>query len=378
MDILKTSEAVGIGHPDKVADQISDGVLDLLLELNPSAKVGVETLVSKQLVVLAGEVGSVEIPRAAYIENLVRRIIKNAGYSKEKDPDFNDSSVVVIQQLKRQSYDIASAVNKKDGKVGAGDQGIMVGYACRDTAELLPAPLAIASRIVQLLNAEALCETSPLLTDSKSQVSVRYTDVESSVKSILVACRYRAGAREEIIQSLIKSILFPRLQREFPKYFPSHLDFDLLINSGGPFVEGGPTADTGLTGRKIIADTYGSFAPHGGGAFSGKDPSKVDRSAAYMARYIAKQILRQNPEMYDAVVHIAYAIGCLTPFSVSIMTDGTTWERHQVEKFLKDYNLSPSAIIEFLQLRKIKYQKIARYCHFIDQSLPWEVENVIY
>jgi S-adenosylmethionine synthetase len=377
---LFTSESVTEGHPDKLADQISDAVLDAIFEEDPQGRVACETLVTTGLAIVAGEISTeiyVDIPK------VVRRTINDIGYSDAKF-GIDGNTCGVITAIQEQSADIALGVDKakeaKEGSaddldtIGAGDQGMMFGYACRDTDELMPMPIAMAHRLAKRLADVRKAGVVPYLRpDGKSQVTIEYDGNQPvRVDTVLISAQHR----EEVdLDSLLKpdveaEVIDPVL-REFPD-----LDTDkvrILVNPTGRFEIGGPKADTGLTGRKIMVDSYGGMAPHGGGCFSGKDPTKVDRSAAYMARYVAKNVVAAG--LADRVqLQVAYAIGTAHPVSMTVETFGT--EQVEPEKILaavKDsFDFRPAAIIRDLDLRRPIYRETAAYGHFGRKGLPWE------
>ncbi|CDZ79832.1 S-adenosylmethionine synthase [Candidatus Rubidus massiliensis] len=369
-NFLFTSESVGIGHPDKVADQISDAILDACLEQDPNSKVACETLVSKGLVVLAGEITT--LAKVNYQE-IARQVIKEIGYD-DPNLEFDYRSCGIITAINRQSLDIALGVNEGEGlykEQGAGDQGLMFGYACDETPELMPAPIMLAHRIVKRLHLERENQTLPYLKpDAKSQVTIEYSADHRPLRvhTIVISTQHSDDVtREQIIQDM-RNLAY--------NLIPDHMiDENTLfyINPTGRFVYGGPAADCGLTGRKIIVDTYGGMGRHGGGAFSGKDPSKVDRSACYAARYIAKNIVAAKLAR-RCEVQLSYAIGVPHPISIKIDTFGTGKVSEKVlsECIPKIFNLSPKGIIEMLDLKKPIYRKTAFGGHFGDNHFSWE------
>lgn len=368
MAYLFTSESVSEGHPDKIADQISDALLDALLETDPNSRAAIETLVTTGLVFLSGEVRS-----ESYIDvqEIARKVIHDIGY---RDPDlrFDSGSCAVISAIHEQSADIAQGVDSADQ--GAGDQGMMFGYACRETPELMPMTLMYSHKLVQEL--ASLRKGGDVMTylrpDSKSQVTIEYEADKKTPKrvhTIVVSTQHSEEVSQEQIYADIKEHLIPRV-------IPGELlDDDLIlhVNPTGRFVIGGPHGDTGLTGRKIIVDTYGGKGAHGGGAFSGKDPSKVDRSAAYAARHVAKNVVAAG--LADEVlVQIAYAIGVSEPVSIHVESYGTgkISDTELVDVVRKTFDLRPSAIIERLDLLKPGYRKTAAYGHFGRSDFSWE------
>ncbi len=364
-----TSESVSEGHPDKIADQISDAILDAHLAEDPQSRVAVETLVTSGLVVLSGEITS-----KATVEprEIARDVIRDIGYT---DPRirFDADSCGVISSLHEQSGDISQGVDGGEEQ-GAGDQGLMFGYACRETSELMPMAITFSHRLVQeLAHIRKDTDKMPYLRpDSKSQVTIEYEEdgvTPRRVHTIVVSTQHDEGVPQKKIRRDVRDILLPRA-------LPTELLDDELIlhvNPTGRFVTGGPHGDTGLTGRKIIVDTYGGKGAHGGGAFSGKDPSKVDRSATYAARHVAKNLVAA--ELCDeALVQIAYAIGVSEPVSIDVSTNGTGImpDAALCEMVREHFDLSPSAIIDRLDLLKPRYQKTAAYGHFGRPTFPWE------
>ena len=378
---LFTSESVTEGHPDKICDQISDSVLDAMLRLDPRARVACEVSCTTGLVVVMGEItvnqGYVDIP------NLVRNTIKEIGYT-DASYGFDYKSCGVMVALDEQSSDISGGVSNSletrstdisDDEVemlGAGDQGMMVGYACDETPELMPMPMALAHQLTQqLTKVRKDGDLGYLRPDGKSQVTVEYSKgIPKRVHTVLLSNQHdpevsNEQIREDLIEKVIKRII------------PSHLlsDTKYFINPSGRFVIGGPVGDTGLTGRKILVDTYGGMARHGGGAFSGKDPTKVDRSAAYAARWVAKNLVAAGVSSRAEVI-VSYAIGVSAPISVSVETFGTNNIPNQkIEELVSNhFDLRPGAIIRDLNLRSPIYKQTAAYGHFgrADLSLPWE------
>jgi S-adenosylmethionine synthetase len=365
-EYLFTSESVTEGHPDKIADQISDSVLDAILAQDPRGRVACETLLTTGLVVVAGEITTncyVDIPQ------LVREVVRDIGYVKS-DYGFDCNTCGVIAAIDKQSADIALGVDKE----GAGDQGLMFGYACRETEELMPLPIMLSHRLVARLSQVRRSGTLPYLRpDGKSQVSVRYRDREPvAVETIVISSQHAEDVgqdriREDVLEHVIKPVIPMKL------IDPNKVVYH--INPTGRFVTGGPMGDTGLTGRKIIVDTYGGSCPHGGGAFSGKDPTKVDRSGAYMARHVAKTIVAAG--LADrAQVQVAYAIGVPEPVSVMVKTDGTgkVPEQRLEDLVRQHFDFRPRAIIEYLDLRRPIYRKTAAYGHFgrSEPEFTWE------
>ncbi|KAF0243876.1 MAG: S-adenosylmethionine [Planctomycetota bacterium] len=368
-----TSEAVSLGHPDKVADQISDAVLDNLLEQDPHSRVACETMLKSGLAIVAGEIrtrGYVEVPK------LVKQVVKEIGYT---DPTsaFNCFSVGVLTCLEPQSADISLGVDEKKGKeLGAGDQGIMFGYACSETPELMPMPILLARK---LMNRAAEVREAGIMKylrpDAKSQVTVEYDgEVPVRIDTVVLSLQHspdvdvKKTLTPDAIESIAKHVIPAELLDRKTKYY---------INPTGRFVDGGPQADCGLTGRKIICDTYGGMGRHGGGAFSGKDPTKVDRTAAYAARHAAKNVVAAG--LADRVeIQLSYAIGVSEPLSVYVNTFGTgKISEEKIREILENKDLfkfSPGAMIERFRLRRPIYKATARYGHFgiKDESRSWE------
>ncbi|MGG3800024.1 methionine adenosyltransferase [Metabacillus fastidiosus] len=379
---LFTSESVTEGHPDKICDQISDAILDSILTEDANARVACETSVTTGLVLVAGEITTstyVDIPR------IVRETIKDIGYTRAKY-GFDAETCAVLTSIDEQSADIALGVDQaleaREGQmsdeeieaIGAGDQGLMFGFACNETEELMPLPISLAHKLSYRLTEVRKNETIPYLRpDGKTQVTVEYDENDQPVRidTIVISTQHHPEISLEQIQRDIKNyVINPVVPKELidnkTKYF---------INPTGRFVIGGPQGDAGLTGRKIIVDTYGGYARHGGGAFSGKDPTKVDRSAAYAARYVAKNIVAS--ELADKCeVQLAYAIGVAQPVSISIDTFGTgkVSEEVLVDVVRKNFDLRPAGIIKMLDLRRPIYKQTAAYGHFgrVNLNLPWE------
>ncbi|MEL7562758.1 methionine adenosyltransferase [Dehalogenimonas sp. 4OHTPN] len=373
-----TSESVTEGHPDKICDQVSDAVLDAILTHDPYGRVACETAVTNGLVFVLGEITTktyVEIP------DIVRRTVREIGYTKP-EYGFDYQSCGVMVSINKQSPDIAFGVGKsmeaKAGStdpmdaVGAGDQGMMVGYACTDTPELMPLPIALSHRLTrQLANVRKQGVLPYLRPDGKSQVTVEYhLGKPKRIETVVIAAQHDDVPQEKIYEDVVREVIKPIIPAEL-------LDdkTNFYVNTTGRFIIGGPASDTGFTGRKILVDTYGGIARHGGGAFSGKDPTKVDRSAAYMARYVAKNIVAAG--IADQVeMQVSYTIGRAQPLSVSLETYGTCRvSQEQLMQFVNDhFDLRPEAIIENLGLRRPIYRQTAAYGHFgrTDIDLPWE------
>lgn len=367
-----TSESVSEGHPDKVADQISDAVLDALLAQDPKSRVACETMVSTGFVALAGEITTNAVVN---YQEIARKTIEEIGYNSS-EMGFDYKSCAVLVSLDKQSADIAMGVNEGEGtftEQGAGDQGLMFGYACDETDELMPLPIALSHRLVETLAGLRKSGELPFLRpDSKSQVSVEYVDgAPKRITAVVVSTQHDDDVSTEELRAQVKAKLIDPL-------LPADMvdaDTKFYINPTGRFVIGGPMGDCGLTGRKIIVDTYGGMGRHGGGAFSGKDPSKVDRSAAYMCRYVAKNIVAAGLAK-RAEVQLAYAIGVADPVSVHVNTFGTaTIDEERIEALVREhFPLKPRGIIEHLDLLKPIYRKTAAYGHFGRENigLRWE------
>lgn len=359
-----TSESVTEGHPDKMADQISDAILDALLEKDPSSRVACETLLTTGLCLITGEITTetwVDIP------DIARKTINNIGYDRD-DLRFNGDACGVMVCIGEQSQDIALGVDRK----GAGDQGMMFGYACRENQAFMPLPIDLAHQLAKRLSDVRKIGVIPYLRpDGKVQVSVNYEGNDpKSISKVLISAQHDPGINRDrtIKPDLIEYVIRPVLGDQFPIK-----EDQVLVNPTGMFVLGGPYADAGLTGRKIIVDTYGGMARHGGGAFSGKDPSKVDRSAAYAARWATKNLVAAGAAD-RCELQIAYAIGIEEPVSIMINTFGTeTVDLGSIEKALREvFDLRPAAIIKDLDLLRPIYKPTAAYGHFGRQDFPWE------
>lgn len=371
--VLFTSESVTEGHPDKICDQISDAILDAILEKDPGARVACETTCSTGLVHIMGEITTdcyVDIPGVA------RQVIREIGYNRAKY-GFDCDTCGVITNIDGQSPDIALGTN--DDVAGAGDQGMMFGYACNETPELMPLPIMLAHKMAYKLSQTRKDGTIPfILPDGKTQVTVEYEGdgKPQRIDTIVISTQHTDGSLPLLMHPLVENVITPVLQ-EARQHLP-WLDidtYDLYINPTGRFVQGGPAADTGLTGRKIIVDTYGGYAPHGGGAFSGKDPTKVDRSAAYMARHIAKNVVASG--LCDKCqVQLAYAIGMALPVSLRIDTFGANVDEEKLCNAVDHcFELTPLGIIDALNLRLPIYEQTSAYGHFgnvVGGNFTWE------
>ena len=371
---LFTSESVSEGHPDKVCDRISDMVVDSYLSKDPFSRVACETLTTTNKVVLAGETRGPEIKKNE-LEEKVRSCIKDIGYEQD---GFHWKNCSVDINLHTQSSDIAMGVDSKGNKdEGAGDQGIMFGYACDETEVLMPAPIYYSHKILELMAIDRKNgKADKLEPDSKSQVTLQYVDgVPSKVTAVVISTQHSP----KVSQSQVKEIVRPYLEKAIPKKLLMNLnEKDFYVNPTGQFIIGGPDGDTGLTGRKIIVDTYGGAARHGGGAFSGKDPSKVDRSAAYAARYVAKNVVASKISK-KCEIQLSYAIGVSKPLSIYVnLFDGDIEKEKHVEKLItNNFDLSPRGIREMLNLNRPIYESTASYGHFgrkprEDGSFSWE------
>lgn len=366
-----TSESVTEGHPDKMCDQISDSVLDAVLAQDPTGRVACETLLTTGLVVVAGEITTscyVDIPRVA------RETIREVGYTRAKF-GFDHETCGVITAIDEQSGDIAMGVDK----LGAGDQGLMFGYACTETEELMPLPIMLAHKLcLRLTQVRKSGQLPYLRPDGKSQVSVRYVDGKPvGVETVVISTQHGPETGlSKIREDMIEQVVLPTI----PKHLIDPNRVTYHINPTGRFVTGGPMGDTGLTGRKIIVDTYGGSCPHGGGAFSGKDPTKVDRSACYMARHVAKNVVAAGLAE-RAQVQVAYAIGVADPVSIMVETFGTgKVPNSKLEQLIRrHFDFTPAGIIKYLDLRRPFYRKTAAYGHFgrNEPEFTWERTNRI-
>jgi S-adenosylmethionine synthetase len=360
-NFLFTSESVSEGHPDKVCDRISDMVVDSYLSKDPVSRVACETLTTTNKVVLAGEIRGPKIDKDELINN-VRKCIKDIGYDQE---GFSWKTANIESYLHEQSSDIAMGVDSKDNKdEGAGDQGIMFGYACKETEELMPAPIHFSHKILRLIAQDrkngSLKGIEP---DSKSQVTMLYEqDKPVKVTSVVISTQHT----KDINQEKVRNMIIPYIKKSIPEKYLDGLDSkEIYINPTGQFIIGGPDGDTGLTGRKIIVDTYGGAAPHGGGAFSGKDPTKVDRSAAYASRYLAKNIVASGVSE-KCLIQLAYAIGVSKPLSIFIkLAEGDDSKIEKIKKIIdENFDLSPRGIREMLKLNNPIYEVTSAYGHF--------------
>jgi len=374
-NFLFTSESVSEGHPDKVCDRISDMVVDTYLGMEPQARVACETLTTTNKVVLAGETRGPNIKKEELISK-VRDCIKDIGY--DQDGFSWKDSTKIETHLHSQSADIAMGVDSSGNKdEGAGDQGIMFGYACNETDVLMPAPIHYSHRILRLMAEDRKSgKLKGIEPDSKSQITIEYKDgVPNAVKSVVISTQHS----KDVDLAKVKELCMPYIERSIPKNLLGNLDEkEIYINPTGNFVIGGPDGDSGLTGRKIIVDTYGGAAPHGGGAFSGKDPTKVDRSAAYASRYLAKNVVASKISD-KCLIQLAYAIGVSKPLSIYVdLFDNDEEKNRHVEKLINEnFDLTPRGIREMLGLNKPIYQKTAAYGHFgrvpeSDGSFSWE------
>jgi len=368
-EYIFTSESVTEGHPDKMADQISDAILDYIIERDPQARVACETLLSNGFCVIAGELKTLTY---CPMQEIAREVIREIGYT-DASYGFDYRSAGVLNGVGEQSPDINQGVDKECGEIGAGDQGLMFGYACNETKELMPLPISLAHKITAKLAQVRKNGTVPFLRpDGKAQVSVKYVDNKPvSIDTIVVSTQHHPEVTLEqvqkaVLEEVIKAVIPAELMSDDIKYH---------INPTGRFVIGGPQGDAGLTGRKIIVDTYGGSCPHGGGAFSGKDPTKVDRSAAYAARHVAKNLVASGA-CDKATLQIAYAIGVAKPVSIYVDTHGTaTVEEEKITACVEAlFDLTPKGITDALDLLKPIYRKTAAYGHFgrEDVEFSWE------
>jgi S-adenosylmethionine synthetase len=362
-----TSESVSEGHPDKVCDYISDSVLDACLEQDPKSRVACETLVKSDTVVLAGEITT---NAKLDFDAIVRQAVKEIGYTDDSEP-FCDTTLKLISLLTKQSQEISQGVTEatsQSGDQGAGDQGIMFGYATDESAELMPLPILLAHKLMKLMaDDRKMGKYNWLRPDSKSQVSLTYDGNEpKDVTAVVISTQHTTAADQKKITEYVREELGPKA---LGHWWNDKLT--LYVNPTGSFIHGGPSADAGVTGRKIIVDSYGGWGRHGGGAFSGKDPSKVDRSSAYFCRYVAKQVVASGIAK-KAEIQVGYAIGMAKPVSVKVDTFGTGDER-AAEQFVMDaFDFRPRAIIDKLNLLRPIYRTSTNYGHFGRPGLPWE------
>jgi S-adenosylmethionine synthetase len=369
-----TSEAVSEGHPDKVCDQVSDTVLDMMLAMDPNAKVAVEAMAAPDHIVVGGEITTTAKFTHDDVNNRIRDLIREIGYTSGA---FNADTLKILNLLHEQSPEINYAVSRAEGKLeGAGDQGIMFGYACTETKQLMPAPIWYSNQIMKnIMDAVRAGKIVGLGPDGKSQVTLEYDAKGRPFRatSIVVSIQHRKDLKQADVREMIRPLVIGTL----PEGWMCD-EKNFLVNPSGSFAIGGPEADVGITGRKIIVDTYGGAAPHGGGAFSGKDPSKVDRSAAYVARYIAKNVVAAGLAE-KCLIQLSYAIGVSKPISIYLNTSGTAkvYESKIIKAIRRSIDLSPQGIINVLKLRKPIYAVTATYGHFgrnprEDGSFSWE------
>ena len=368
-EYIFTSESVTEGHPDKMADQISDAILDYIIEHDTNARVACETLVSNGFCVIAGELKTTAY---APMQEIARKVIQEIGYT-DATYGFDYRSAAVLNGIGEQSPDINQGVDQADGEIGAGDQGLMFGYACRETDVLMPLPIYLAHRLTRRLAEVRKDGIIPYLRpDGKAQISVKYIgDKPVSVETVVISTQHapdvsQAKIHEDVIKEVIRHVIPADMMSESTVFH---------INPTGKFVIGGPQGDAGLTGRKIIVDTYGGSCPHGGGAFSGKDPTKVDRSAAYAARHVAKNLVASGA-CDRATIQVAYAIGVVQPVSIMVDTHGTgKVDEEKIEACVKElFDLSPKGIIKSLDLLRPIYRQTAAYGHFgrEEDGFSWE------
>jgi len=371
-EYIFTSESVTEGHPDKMADQISDAILDYIIEHDTNARVACETLVSNGFCVIAGELKTTAY---APMQEIARQVIQEIGYT-DATYGFDHRAAAVLNGIGEQSPDINQGVDQADGEIGAGDQGLMFGYACRETDVLMPLPIYLAHRLTQRLALVRKEGIVPYLRpDGKAQISVKYVDDKPvAVQTVVISTQHAPDvSQEQIHKDMIEEVIREVIPADM-------MDENTIfhINPTGKFVIGGPQGDAGLTGRKIIVDTYGGSCPHGGGAFSGKDPTKVDRSAAYAARHVAKNLVASGA-CDKATIQVAYAIGVVQPVSIMVDTHGTgKVSEDKIEECVKElFDLSPAGIIESLDLLKPIYRRTAAYGHFgrEEDGFTWEVTD---
>ena len=373
-EYIFTSESVTEGHPDKMADQVSDAILDYILERDVNARVACETLLSNGFCIIAGELKTTAY---APMQEIAREVIREIGYTNAAF-GFDYRSAGILNGIGEQSSDITQGVDQASGELGAGDQGLMFGYACRETPEFMPLPISLAHKLTAKLAEVRKNGTLPFLRpDGKAQVSVKYVDDKPvAIDTIVISTQHDEDVTHEVLSN---AIILEVIEEVIPKEL---LNDEIVyhINPTGRFVIGGPQGDAGLTGRKIIVDTYGGSCPHGGGAFSGKDPTKVDRSAAYAARYVAKNLVAAG--VADKLtIQVAYAIGIVQPVSIMVETHGTSnIEESKIEACVKAlFDLSPAGIIKELDLLRPIYRKTAAYGHFgrEDMGFTWEKTNKV-
>ena len=364
---LITSESVGKGHPDKICDQISDKILDAVLKEDPNARVAIETMATNRLIIIGGE-----LTTTTYVDvvKLAWEVILELGY--------NENDFSILSNVHSQSLDINQAVDKEDDDIGAGDQGIVFGFATDETKNYMPLPITIAHELVKKCE-QLRKQDSDIKSDMKSQVTIDYND-ENEIKlhTVLMSIQHKEGIdSKEFEKKIIDKVIKPTINMFFPNI---NYDFRIFVNPSGKFTIGGPIGDTGLTGRKIIVDTYGGASKHGGGAFSGKDYTKVDRSAAYAARWVAKNLVAAKIAK-EVEIQISYGIGLTKPISINVETFGTSnlSEKQIIEIIEKNFDLSPKGIIESLELKKPIYYQTSFYGHFgrEDIDLPWEQLNKV-
>ncbi|MBD3791541.1 MAG: methionine adenosyltransferase [Campylobacterales bacterium] len=368
-EYIFTSESVTEGHPDKMADQISDAILDYIIDHDKNARVACETLLSNGFCVIAGELKTTAY---APMQEIAREVVREIGYT-DASYGFDYRSAGVLNGIGEQSPDINQGVDKSCGEIGAGDQGLMFGYACKETPELMPLPISLAHKLTAKLAEVRKNGTVPFLRpDGKAQVSVKYVDEKPvAIDTIVISTQHHDNVSlEQVQKAVLEEVIKPVIPAEM-----MHDGITYHINPTGRFVIGGPQGDAGLTGRKIIVDTYGGSCPHGGGAFSGKDPTKVDRSAAYAARYVAKNLVAAGA-CEKVTIQIAYAIGVAAPVSIYVNTHGTAAvEETKITACVKAiFDLTPKGIIEELDLLRPIYRKTAAYGHFgrEDSDFTWE------
>ncbi|MBR2022644.1 MAG: methionine adenosyltransferase [Mycoplasmataceae bacterium] len=364
---LITSESVGKGHPDKICDQISDKILDAVLKEDPNARVAIETMATNRLIIIGGE-----LTTTTYVDvvKLAWEVILELGY--------NENDFSILSNVHSQSPDINQAVDKEDDDIGAGDQGIVFGFATDETKNYMPLPITIAHELVKKCE-QLRKQDSDIKSDMKSQVTIDYNDKnEIKLHTVLMSIQHKEGIdSKEFEKKIIDKVIKPTINMFFPNI---NYDFRIFVNPSGKFTIGGPIGDTGLTGRKIIVDTYGGASKHGGGAFSGKDYTKVDRSAAYAARWVAKNLVAAKIAK-EVEIQISYGIGLTKPISINVETFGTSnlSEQQIIEIIEKNFDLSPKGIIESLELKKPIYYQTSFYGHFgrEDINLPWEQLNKV-